>query len=78
MDNIVLLNMWKKLGGEKELPSMSSFIFHIRHKQKLYFLVSKEGRNLATLIAVLALAQTRFEEAGKLLDQHLNCTSSRY
>lgn len=54
---------------------MSSFILHVRHKQKLYLLVSKEGRNLAALIAVLALPQTRFEEAGKLLDKCLSCTS---
>lgn len=52
------------LGERKELPTMSSLIFHVRHKQKVYVLVSKEGRNLATLIAVLALPQTRFEAAG--------------
>lgn len=35
----------KETGGKKDLPTMLSFIFHIRHKQTLYFLVSKEGRN---------------------------------
>lgn len=55
---------------------MSSFILHVRHKQKLYLLVSKEGRNLAALIAVLVLPQRRFEEAGKLLDKCLSCTTS--
>lgn len=63
-DNIIPLNMWKMLGERKELPTMSSLIFHVRHKQKVYVLVPKEGRNLATLIAILALPQTRFEAAG--------------
>jgi len=44
--------------------------------QKWYFLVSEEGRNLAPFIAVMALPQTRSEEADKLLNKRLRCTTS--
>lgn len=58
------------------MPTMSSVIFHVRHQQPPYFLVSKEGRSLATLITVLAFPQTRLKEEEKLLDKHLSCTTS--
>lgn len=49
MDNIMPLKMLKKLERKKELLTVSSYVFHVilyKIQQKLYFLVSKEGRKV--------------------------------
>lgn len=65
MDNIMPLKMLKKLERKKELLTVSSFVFHIRFYKNCIFWCLRRAE-LCQLIGVLALAQTRFEEAGKL------------
>lgn len=75
MDNIMPLKMLKKLERKKELLTVSSFVFHIRFYKNCISWCLRRAE-LCQLIGVLALAQTRFEEAGKLWDQSLSCTTS--